>query len=121
MRKTTELFMIDGLPMLVPDQDVTVSFEDIDASWAGRDESGVMHRAPVRQKVGSWGFSYGWLTDEELAYNESLFAGKSTFTFTCAGPNGPEERTCYRSKYGVSYRSAVSGLWRGLSFNIIEC
>lgn len=121
MRQTTELFKIDGVAMLVPDQDVTVSFEDIDASWAGRDESGVMHRAPVRQKVGSWGFSYGCLTQEELSYIEALFGTKATFTFTHPGLNGPEDTVCYRSKFGISYRNARTGLWRGYSFNVIEC
>ena len=49
-----ELFLIDGQPMLLPDRDVEVRYEDIDAAAAGRDESGVMHRILVlRSSVGS--------------------------------------------------------------------
>ena len=58
MRKTTSLFQINGAPLLVPDAEVTASYEDLDSADAGRDESGVMHRLPVRFKVGSWSFSY---------------------------------------------------------------
>ena len=45
MRKKTDLFLIDGQPMLAPDENVEISVEDIDASDSGRDESGVMHRS----------------------------------------------------------------------------
>lgn len=121
MREKTMLFQIDGQPMLVPDQEVTLSREDIDSAYAGRDESGVMHRIPVRTKVGSWGFSYGYLTGEEYAYLEGLFGDKPTFTFTYPGLSGPVEAVCYRSKYGISYKNVRTGLWKGYSFNIIEC
>ena len=121
MRATTELFLIDGQPMLVPDRDVEVRFEDIDAASAGRDEAGVMHRKPVRNKVGSWEFSYGFLTQQELAYTEALFGNKATFTFTYPGLDGPEKRTCYRSACAITWRNAKTGLWKGYGFRIIEC
>lgn len=121
MRATTELYLIDGQPMLAPDQDVKTSFEDIDAASAGRDESGYMHRIPVRKKVGSWTFAYSALTQQELAYTEELFGDKTTFMFTFPGKNGPEQRKCYRSKYGVSFHNARTGLWRGYGFSVIEC
>ena len=44
MRKTTDLFQINGKPMLIPDAQVAMRFEDLDAYSAGRDQSGVMHR-----------------------------------------------------------------------------
>ena len=65
MRAKTNLFTVNGKPMLVPDQEVTVNYEDLDASDSGRDESGVMHRFVVRYKVASWSFSYSHLTEEE--------------------------------------------------------
>ena len=122
MRETTNLFLINGSPMLVPDADVQVSYEDLDAADAGRDESGVMHRVMVRSKVGSWTFSYAYLTEEEKNYMESLFANLVTFT----RPNTLDSSqqvasTCYRSKYGLSWRNARTGLWSGYSFRIIEC
>ena len=117
MVATTNLFQIDGQPMPIPDEEIRVRYEDIDAAAAGRDESGVMHRMPVRQNVASWDFSYGVLTDEEKLYLDTLFAGKATFTFTCNGKN----YTCYRSGVTVSWVSARTGLWRGYGFTIIQC
>lgn len=117
MVNTTELFLIDGQPMPIPDENVEVRYEDIDAAAAGRDESGVMHRVPVRQNVESWSFSYAWLTGEEKAYLDSLFAGKATFRFTANGAT----KTCYRSGVNVTWQNARTGLWRGYGFTIIEC
>jgi len=82
MRDTTELFKINNVPMLLPDEQVTVSYEDLDSSEAGRDESGVMHRIPVRYKVGAWSFTYSHLTEEEKQYMERLFPMEPTFLFT---------------------------------------
>ena len=117
MVHTTDLFLIDNMPMPIPDGDVQVRYEDIDAAAAGRDESGVMHRLPVRQNVGSWEFSYSLLTQEEKDYLDGLFAGKATFSFTCNGA----QHTCYRSGVAVTWKNAATGLWRGYGFTIIEC
>lgn len=117
MVNITDLFLIDDMPMPIPDEDVEVRYEDIDAAAAGRDESGVMHRMPVRQNVGSWGFTYSVLTQEEKDYLDGLFAGKATFKFTVSG----EVKTCYRSGVTVSWQNARTGLWRGCGFTIIEC
>ena len=123
MRKKTSLFTINGVPMLAPDEDVTVSFEDLDASDSGRDESGVMHRIVVRRKVGTWGFTYSHLTEEERQYMEHLFSDKATFEFghPAKSMGLMETSTCYRSKYGISWRNARTGLWSGYSFSIIAC
>ena len=110
-------YYVDGAALLAPDQDLKMSFEDIDAHNAGRDEAGVMHRVPVRRKVGSWTFTYGTLTGAEFDYMESVFGDKTTFTFTT--PKG--NHTCYRTKYGVSFHSARTDLWKGYSFTVIEC
>lgn len=117
MVRTTELFLVDGQPMPIPDEDVEVRYEDIDAAAAGRDESGVMHRIPVRQNVCSWGFNYSILTQEEKAYLDDLFAGKATFQFTAEG----KTHTCYRSGVNVTWKSVRTGLWRGYGFTVIEC
>ena len=82
MRKKTELFLINGVPMLAPDSEVGMSYEDLDSADSGRDESGVMHRIPVRYKVGVWSFSYSHLTTPELQYLESLFPEAGEFDFT---------------------------------------
>ncbi len=124
MRGTTELFKINGRPMLVPDAEVTVSFEDLDDGDSGRDESGVMHRIPVRYKVGSWGFSYAHLTEAERQYMESLFPDAAEFTFTHPDRQDAEKSvtcTAYRSKYSISWKNARTGLWSNYSFQIIQC
>ena len=124
MRKTTELFMIDDSPMPVPDADVEVSYEDIDAADAGRDQAGFMHRIPVRTKVPSWKFSYEHLTEEDKAYLETLFADKATFLFTHPDrldATKSVQTRCYRSKYSITWRSARLGLWNNYSFHIIAC
>ena len=124
MRKTTELFSIDGQPILVPDENVEISMEDIDAADSGRDESGVMHRFVVRQGVGKWTFSYACLTAEEYAYMESLFAGTAAFAFTYADcATGGQQKTviAYRSKHGILWQSAATGQFRNYQFSIISC
>ena len=124
MRQTTELFTINGKPMLVPDEEVTVSYEDLDAEDSGRDETGVMHRIPLRYKVATWGFTYAHLTEEERQYLESLFPDAPTFVFGHPGRQDAsvcELTVCYRSQYGIRWRSACTGLWSGCSFNIIQC
>ena len=117
MIRTTDLFLIDGQPMPIPDENVEVRYEDIDAAAAGRDESGVMHRIPVRRNVESWGFTFDTLTNEEKAYLDGLFAGKTTFRFTANGTT----KTCYRSGVTVTWQNARTGLWRGYGFTVVEC
>lgn len=124
MRSTTELFKINGMPMLVPDADVMVNYEDLDASDTGRDESGVMHRSVVRYKASRWTFSYSGLTEEEKNYMENLFSNSATFQFSHPSrcdASTEEETTCYRSKYTISWRNAKTGLWGSYNFSIIEC
>ena len=124
MRETTNLFLINGKPMLVPDEQVQVSYEDIDSADAGRDESGVMHRIMLRCKLGSWTFSYSHLTEEEKQYMESLFANAATFSFTHPDRLDAAKAVtdkCYRSKYSISWRNARTGIWNGYGFSIIQC
>ncbi len=124
MRKTTELFLIDGLPMLAPDENMEISMEDVEAADSGRDESGLLHRFMLRQGVGKWSFSYGRLTQQEYAYMESLFAGKTTFRFTypdSAENNRKKEITAYRSKHGIRWQSAVTCGLCDYSFHIVGC
>lgn len=124
MRNTTDLFLINGKPILAPDEKVAVSYEDLDDGNSGRDEAGFMHRQVLRYKVPVWSFSYSYLTEQERQYMESLFPDAPTFQFTCPSrlnASVAETHTCYRSKYGISWKSARSGLWMGYSFQIIGC
>ena len=124
MRKTTNLFQINGKPILCPDGPVGIRYEDLDSANAGRDESGVMHRIQVRNKLASWAFTYDRLTEEEKTYMEGLFGDSATFSFTHPSrmdANVFQTSTCYRSNYGISWYNARLGLWSGYSFHNIEC
>lgn len=124
MRGTTNLFQINGKPMLIPDADVGVSYEDLDSADSGRDESGVMHRFMVRNKVAVWSFTYSHITEEEKNYMESLFGSAAVFSFTHPDREGSETaevHQAYRSKYAISWKNARTGLWSNYSFQIIQC
>ena len=124
MRKTTDLFLIDGLPMLAPDENMEISMEDVEAPDSGRDESGLLHRFMLRQGVGKWTFSYARLTAQEYAYMESLFAGKATFQFTCphcADGGQSREIAAYRSRHEIRWQSAATGGLCNYSFHIVGC
>ncbi len=124
MRKLSEHFFVNGQPMLVPDEEVRCSYEDLDDAASGRDESGYMHRLMVRCKVAVWEFSYSYLTEEEKQYIERLFADAPTFRFTHPArvdSSALEDTTCYRSKYSLSWKNARLGLWSGYGFSVIAC
>lgn len=117
-----EDYKIDGEPMLVPDQDVSLSYADLDSSDSGRDESGVMHRIVVRHRVATFGFNYSELTAEEYKYMRSLLDGKTDFLFTYRDLNGYlVETRAYCSNDSITYHNAKLGLYKNLKFNIIEC
>lgn len=122
MRAYDTDFQVDGVPLLAPDAGVELGFTDLDAADAGRDESGVMHRIVVREKVRSFGFSYAWLTGEEFRYLQSLFAGKPTFTFTYRAENDRAAScTAYCSNFSAGLYNRRLGLYRDMKFNIIAC
>ena len=124
MRQKVDFYQVDGQPMPAPDEEPEFSFADLDASDSGRDESGVMHRIVVREKVGTWSFSYAHLSVEDLAYLRNLFAGKAQFTFThpvFGSSNATETCTAYMSQYSAVWKNQRTGQWRNFKFNIIQC
>ena len=124
MRSTTNLFLVDGYPLLTPNTEVTFNYEDIDAADTGRDEAGYMHRHVVRRKVGKWTLDYGTVTEEEKQYMETIFDGRDTFQFTRPGrivTGTPETTECYRSKLNISWVDTRTGKWKNYKINIIEC
>lgn len=124
MRSTMENFLVNGKPMLAPDEEVSIRYEDIDGADAGRDQAGFMHRSMLRCKVPSWTFSYGCLTEAEKNYIEGLFGEESTFSFTHPSRLDAavlETTQCYRSKVSICWKSARTGLWSGFTFTVIAC
>lgn len=120
----TDLYQINGNPLPAPDQDVEMSFEDLDAADAGRDEAGYMHRRVVRQKLGVWNFSYTHLDEGTMAYMRHVLDTGGTFSFTYPDPGNTANRrktTAYLSGYGFVWRNARTGDYRNLKFSVIEC
>lgn len=123
-RVKTDLFKINGKPMFAPDADIDFSYEDLDDADSGRDESGYMHRIVIRYKVMTGSFVFSFISEEDMKYMESLFSDEPDFDFTRPSrldPDEPVTTRCYRSKYGISWHNARTGLWRNYKFNIIEC
>lgn len=122
MRKFYFDFLVDGQPILVPDADIAISYEDLDSEESGRDESGVMHRIVIREGVKKMPLSYANLSRDEYRYMESLFKGKPEFRVDCRDENGsPLSFMAYRSKHSVSIFNAKTGSHKNYSFTIIEC
>lgn len=117
-----EEFKINGSPIPVPDAEVELSYQDLDAGSAGRDESGVMHRIRVRTRVKTWGFQYFALSRETFSYLEYLLSEQAVFTFTYPDTDGTL-KTCpaYCAKTSLVYENAKLGLYRNYKFSIIEC
>lgn len=120
---TTELFTINGQPMPMPDGNMVLYIENVEAPDSGRDESGVLHRFPLRQSVKSWDFSYAQLDREDFAYLEKLFDGKDTFRFGYLSETDGtrQEVVAYRSKRSVLWHSAADGRFRDCKFRITTC
>ena len=117
-------YLIDGVGILVPDGEITESYEDIDSPETGRDEAGVMHRFVARYKVGKWGFNYATLSKHDYEEIERIFGEKATFEFTRPSRTNPSTTvttTCYRSKYSLTYFDTRRQVWKNYKFNIIEC
>ena len=122
MRQYDDDFLIDGKPILLPDEGIGINLEDLDSEESGRDESGVMHRIIIREKVRKYSLPYGLLTKEEYMYLTSLFAGKPTFEVQKREPDGTTVRfSAYCSKMGITLQNKRTGLYKGLTLNIIEC
>ena len=115
-------YKIDDQPILAPDAEVSIEWNDLDADSSGRDESGVMHRKILRRRIPKWGLSYSVLTKEELVYMRSLFDGKTTFTFSYIDENG-ESKSCdaYCSSESVTWYDARNGVYKNYKINIISC
>lgn len=121
IRAYSTQYTIDGQAMPEPDEEVSLSFSDLDADDSGRTEDGVMHRIVVREKVATFGFSYALLDREDYALLESLMAGKAEFAFGYTGADGQSRTiTAYCSKTSIVLKSR-DGLYKNYKFNIIQC
>lgn len=124
MRPFAKQFRINGMPVLAPDADISVSYSDVDSSDGGRDEAGAMHRIVLRHKLGTWSFCYSQLSEEEKRYMERLFPDGEDFDFTHPDRlHADREVTtrAYRADYALCWHNAATGQWRNYKFEIVEC
>lgn len=122
MREQYFDFQIDSQPILTPDQDLEMEYNDLDSDETGRDESGVMHRLVLRHGVRKVSLTYNSLTREEYLYMRSLFDGKSEFKVSYRDHDGYfAEFQAYHSNHSITIRNARTGLYRNYKISIIEC
>ena len=122
MRNYDFEFLIDGQPILVPDEDISISYEDLDSEESGRDESYVMHRIVGREGVKKIPLSYAFLNRDEYRYMESLFKGKPSFRVECRDESGePLSFIAYRAKHSITVNNVKTGLHKNYNFNLVEC
>lgn len=114
-------YLVDGQPLLSPDTNVNITENDLDSSDSGRDEAGYMHRMMIRSAIKTFEFVYAVLDAQDYAYVQSLFNGKTDFEFTYQTSEGPVTTKAYSSKRSITLRNYVTGEYKNLKFNIIEC
>lgn len=113
---------IDNSPMLTPDVDIEITYEDREAPGSGYDEAGFYHRIIEHYNKRKWRFKYAVLTEEEFRYVHWLIKNKATFIFSfCNEDNRPEDVRAYCKPISVAYQSKRSGLYKNLTLEIIEC
>lgn len=110
---------IDGVPMLVPDIDIEITYDENDAGEF--DEAGYYHRIVERFDKRRWRFKYAILTQEEFVYLRSLVKKKQDFLFSFrTETDGVESVRAYCKPVSVAYKSKRSGLYKNLALEIVE-
>ncbi len=115
-RKRLDTLLIGGKPLPCPDENVTISENDLDSDDTGRDEGGYMHRLRLRPAVKTWEFPYRFLSAADYDYIRSLISDP-TFEVNFWGVN----TTAYCSNNTVTLRNAVTGDYQDFTLKIIEC
>lgn len=114
-------FQIDGNPIVVPDANVRISKNDLDAEGSGRDEQGYMHRVVLRKSVRKWSFHYASLTQEEYSYMSAILDSVGEFVFTFPEGGTLQTTLAYSSSNDSALYNAAKGIYKDFSFNVIEC
>ena len=120
----TGQFRINGAELLVPDENVEMTFTDIECGDSDYDESGFYHRMVQRHRVGSWRFSFSRLSQEEYAYLVRILPQSGVFTFTYPAPDDCTQTLttpAYLSGHTVALKSLKDKTFRELKFTVNEC
>lgn len=110
-------WLIDGYPILSPDEGIEINETDIEDEGSGKDASGYYHPIILRYGVRSFVLPYSVLTAEEYAYMRNLVGGKATVEVT--SPDGKFTARCH--KRSVVWKSSVTGLYNNYNLEFLEC
>ena len=119
-RNYDNFHMIDNSPMLSPDVDVEITYNDDD--YGAFDQAGYYHRMVGRFNRRTWKFKYAILTKEEFIFIRSLINEKESFIFSFLNERDAVETVrAYSKPVSVAYQSKRSGLYKNLTLEIVEC
>lgn len=117
-RKKLNDWLIDGQPMLSPDEGINTIFKNRYSEDSGYDEGGFYHPILERPDVGTWEFVYSILDQDEYAYMQSLFKGKSSFQFTYLDDDD-KSAVCEARREGSSAARKNSTTKQYLNYKIV--
>ena len=120
MRNFYEDFKIDRKPILAPDQDLGLSKQDLDSEGSGRDELGYMHRIVLRKRVATWNLIYATMSEYEYEYMNALLEQPEFDLDIRMGTKHIKTRG-YCSSVKGSLHNGKKGIYKSVSFSIIEC
>lgn len=106
-RGQTNLYKVNSKNLITPDAPVTVTVQTLEDPNSGYDESGVLHRYPLRN-IRRWQFVYTGITQGEKDYLADLFPGVGSFLFLHPEGGGTPIR-CYREDWSASQEAG--GCW----------
>lgn len=115
-------WLIDGSPMLSPDEGIQMQKSNVECSDSAEDESGFYHPILLRTDVHVWSFTYSVLDAEEYSYMDGILRGKGSFTFSYPDSDGRVKSCTARCRQtSVSWMNARTGQRRNYRFDILEC
>lgn len=119
----TQLYQIDGAPIVAPNAGVKLGLTDIEAPETGRDESGFLHRTVLRTGIATWQLCYERLTRQAYEYMQSILPRTGSFAFThpaCQSAGSTLSRCCLAGAESVCKTTAAGICW-DLKITVKQC
>lgn len=110
-------WLIDGSPILSPDEGIEIKKTNLEDEGSGKDAGGYYHPIILRFGVRSVALPYSVLTEDEYQYMEGLIDGKVTVEIT--SPDGIFTARC--NQRAVVWKSSVTGLYNNYKLELREC
>lgn len=119
---TTGSWAVNGTPIYVPADGITIEHTNVAGSSSGRTEDGVMHIDWVRRDVKKVNLTYKAMSGAELDYLLGLMQGKE-FRFTYRDRGKVHTLSGYTGECKYTYYSGALGdddLFTDVSINVVE-